>query len=169
MKKIMFGILGILAIATIAQFAVSDPAPFNFETIRRFKKVEVKQVMRFQMNSAVFPASDTLTLTDQFGNPAVLPAGADVLHTYYYVKTALLPSGAQFKVACGGANLFSAADETGVLAGGVFDGNPAYNYAYNGSTAYVGASQCTITATQTVAYFTSGKVYGYVEYVNVLP
>lgn len=165
----------ILAFLCTSNFAFSDAAPFNFETVKRFKKVEVKNTMRFLLNNAsLFPSGDTLSLTDQFGAQAVLPAGSDVLHAYYYVKTAFSTSSqtkAQIGITCGSATLLTAADESGVASGGMFDGNPPYNntYAGSGGSAYVGSSNCIITATQTVGIFSGGKIYGYVEYVNVLP
>jgi hypothetical protein len=178
MKKVIFGIFSVLALAMVAQLAVSDPAPFNFETNRRFQKDEIKQILRFQLNNAaLFPSGDTLTMLDKFGNAAVLPAGADILHTYFYVKTATnsgSPANPKLGVTCGSATLLSATDFTSQVAGGQVDGNPAYNYAYNGSAsnAFVSGNNgtyCTITATQSAGIYTTGKIYGFVEYVNIYP
>ena len=74
----LFGLSALVfCILMLAQFVFSDPAPFNFETNRRFLKDEVKKTMRFKYDFAVGGGSDVaITTQDQFGRTIDMYKGA---------------------------------------------------------------------------------------------
>jgi hypothetical protein len=168
MKIYLKGLLVVIAMVCASLQVMAEPAPFTHEADVRFKKLEQKKTMRFVYDfSRVGGTIGTVNFIDQFGNPATLPAGSAILRAYFYVTTQMAPTGTTINVTCGSATILAATDETAVAAGGTFDGAVTQASAFSAAL-LVGPNPCVIKNTIAVHNLTSGKVFGYVDYVNVL-
>lgn len=172
MRKFSYTMLMILVFGflQVSQVARAENSPFNFETNKRFNKVEQMKTMKFFYDTANLSA-DVATVKNIFGQLAILPAGADVIASWFYINKAFAGEALiKEAVSCGSANMLSATAVQAYSVNSGFEGTIARSTAFGSAAAgLVGSSDCQIKVTNSAGVPTAGQFYGWVQYVIPVP